>query len=487
MLNPVTTSGDRRVRLNILQTSPLDEMDSRASSAASTNLGHELVPSRFNVRAVADDGRLLLWNTFSRSISAFPAPQAAEVANALKAAGVRASTTGLVAYLHERGFLVPRGTDEYQRFLLAFGQSHYRTDRLELFVLSSEDCNFRCKYCYEDFARGTMRPEIRNGIKRWVERRIRQLEVLHVSWFGGEPLYGWAAVEDLAPWFSQIAQQHGALYTNHMTTNGYLLTPNVADRLFAWRINNFQITVDGLAQDHDASRPTRDGQGTFATIFSNLQSLARRKSDDFDVTLRVNFDQENAPRLPEFVELAEKEFRGDSRFRLDFHPVGRWGGATDEALPLCTENEQRRLMSELKAKAYQSGLRIGSLKDINYLGGQICYAARPYNLIVGATGKIMKCTILLDKDEANVVGQLREDGELVLNDARLARWTAPSFESDAQCQKCVVLPNCSGISCPLPRIQKGERPCIPTRTEAKQELRELLAYPNRAERVRVVP
>ena len=50
---------------------------------------------------------------------------------------------GLVKYLRDRGFLVMEGTDEYRRIQLGFGQEHYRTDRLELFLLASEDCNFR--------------------------------------------------------------------------------------------------------------------------------------------------------------------------------------------------------------------------------------------------------------------------------------------------------------------------------------------------------
>ena len=29
-----------------------------------------------------------------------------------------------------------------------------------------------------------------------------------MSWFGGEPLYGWEAVEDLAPFFMEMADEH---------------------------------------------------------------------------------------------------------------------------------------------------------------------------------------------------------------------------------------------------------------------------------------
>ena len=44
---------------------------------------------------------------------------------------------------------------------------------------------------------------------------------------------------------------------------------------------------------------------------------------------------------------------------------------------------------------------------------EVCYAARPYNFIVGASGKLMKCTIALDTQDANVLGRIT---------ARRARW-----------------------------------------------------------------
>ena len=46
-----------------------------------------------------------------------------------------------------------------------------------------------------------MQPWVRTGIKRLVEKRLDGLRTLRISWFGGEPLYGFAAIEDLAPFF----------------------------------------------------------------------------------------------------------------------------------------------------------------------------------------------------------------------------------------------------------------------------------------------
>lgn len=479
-----TARSDGKVALKLMTESPLDEGGGKPDQEEVAQLQH-WGPSRYNVHATTEDGRLILWNSLSCAISMFNAEQVPYILTLLSAAGFESRQEGLPGYLIERGYLVRRGADEYRKFLLKFGQQHYRNDKMELFVLSSEDCNFRCTYCYEDFERGTMLPEVRQGIKRLVEARIKHLRVLNIRWFGGEPLYGWAAVAELGPFFSEIAAKHEVSYVSHMTTNGYLLTPEVVDQLLSWRINAFQITLDGVAGDHDCSRPTRDGQGSFATIFENITALARR-TDDFSVLLRVNFDQKNHARFGEFVDLLEKHLRGDQRFRLSPHAVGRWGGANDAELAVCGGDERDQVMRELKAAAFQRGLQVSTLRNVNYVGGQVCYAARPYSLIIGASGKVMKCTVVLDKDENNVIGRLSENGDLILNDDRMAMWTEPSFEHDQQCQKCAVLPSCQGISCPLPRITSGERHCVSTRTQSKEELFEVLKYPVRATRTREI-
>jgi uncharacterized protein len=104
------------------------------------------------------------------------------------------------------------------------------------------------------------------------------------------------------------------------------------------------------------------------------------------------------------------------------------------------------------------------------MGAQVCYAARPYSFIVGASGKLMKCTIDLDKEDRNVVGHLTESGHLKIDEDKFALWTEPAFEKDSKCQKCVVLPACQGTFCPLIRIESGKSPCSPLRVSAKKEI-----------------
>jgi uncharacterized protein len=460
---------------SILQRSPLDKIILPAEALPNEQESARLMGSRFNIQATAEDGRLVIWNTLRGSISVFSPEQRQDVKRMLRRKPFEAPLQGLAGYLKERGFLVSEGTDEYRRFRLLAGQQHYRNDLLELTLLASEDCNFRCQYCYERFARGTMRAYVREGIKKMIASRIPGLRHLRIAWFGGEPLYGLVAIEDLSKFCLEIAERHSILYSASMTTNGYLLTPDVADKLLSWRIVNYQITLDGPPQFHDRKRPTRTGEGSFHRIFNNLKSLSARP-DTFYVNLRVNFDRENYPVIEEFLDLIQQELGADERFQVRFKAVGRWGGANDASLPVLEGNEETKARFHLIEAARQRGLyTCDKVNQRNIPGGQVCYAARPFHYVIGASGNVMKCTVDLDAKNANVVGQIGSDSELAMDWEKLSAWTESDYQTDERCKDCVVLPLCQAQSCPAVRLSQGKNPCTPIKFALRQELLAALA------------
>jgi uncharacterized protein len=256
-----------------------------------------------------------------------------------------------------------------------------------------------------------------------------------------------------------------------MTTNGYLLTEERATQLLNWGCRTFQITVDGLPAEHDCKRIGRDGSPTYHIIMDNLRSLRDRRGDQFRVDLRVNFDRENFPALGPFLELLSEEFAGDRRFSMRFRAVGKWGGERDNELETCGV-EGKAFLRQLQGRAAELGLhQDGGVHGIAAPGSQVCYAARPYNYIIGATGTLMKCTIALYDVPENVVGQLHSDGTLEVKDDHMRRWVNPHWESDALCKNCYVLPGCQGAACPLTRVTHGQRSCAGIKANLKHEMR----------------
>lgn len=473
--------------LSPLPESPLDKTASPTPANLVQLRGmrkNRWVPSRYNARATNPDGSLILWNTYTGAMNTFKGKDCVSVDKLLRnRAGFVGELKGLAKYLYDRGYLVAQETNEYRRVQLLAGQQQYRSDIMELILLASEDCNFRCVYCYEDFARGTMTPAVRQAIRKYVEKRAPEVKELGIKWFGGEPLYGFSAIEELAPFFVEIADKYSMSFGCHMTTNGYLLTPDVADKLLAWKINDFQITLDGMAEHHDVKRPTRDGCKTFDTILANLQSL-RRRTDDFGVAIRLNFDSENIVSLEPLLELLQKDFGRDERFTLHFHSIQKWGGPNDDNLTICGVNEAREATDQLYQSALDKDLQIGTLQEATRPGQHVCYAARPYNFIIGADGTLMKCTIVLGSKDYNVLGKITDEGEMEIDVDKFALWTEPAFEGDPTCKKCYMVPSCQGMYCPWIRIEQDIQPCPSTKRNIRRELLSTLDVSERKLRAR---
>src|SRR5438034_1340131 len=96
-----------------------------------------------------------------------------------------------------------------------------RNDTFHLILLPTEKCNFRCTYCYEDFAIGRMSPVTIQSVTRLIDRRVADLSLLHISWFGGEPLIALPIIEEISNHIVKVTKYtNGLHYVGDITTNG---------------------------------------------------------------------------------------------------------------------------------------------------------------------------------------------------------------------------------------------------------------------------
>ena len=97
---------------------------------------------------------------------------------------------------------------------------------LHLTIMTHQNCNFRCTYCYEKFDKGKMCSDVQKNIIDYVIKQFETDDFQHfvVSWFGGEPLLGMSVIENLSETFITLSQQFNIHYSANITTNGYYLT-----------------------------------------------------------------------------------------------------------------------------------------------------------------------------------------------------------------------------------------------------------------------
>jgi uncharacterized protein len=429
------------------------------------------VPSHFISMTFDEDGSLVIHSSATGAIGVVP-PENAERVRALLKPGSRTADTDdeVVMSLVKGGILVPESRNEHWESEKRYVQ-RYRDDRLELIIMPTEDCNFRCVYCYESFLRGTMSQEVQDSIVALVASKPN-LKQLTVAWFGGEPLVAGEVVVSLMERLDRHCRAGNIRLTSHATTNGYLLTPELATRVIGLGVKNFQITLDGLAHDHDKRRVGAHGEKTFDTIMQNLRFL--HASDlDFTVMIRHNFDPDSLINLDEYLDMLAAEFAGDGRFRTSFEAIGRWGGESDDNLVICEDRDGARAISRAKHLAQDKGLRDAATLYQIQPGGSACYAANPNSFVVGSDGTLYKCTVELDYHDRNIVGRLHPDGSMDLDWRKMALWCeTDGMNPGVKCSTCWFSPSCQGAVCPKAWMDDNDCQCPPV----KQTIQDTLTF-----------
>jgi uncharacterized protein len=377
--------------------------------------------------------------------------------------------------LCRHGYFIPDDVDETR---LVSGLLERERDRsgFELIILPHENCNFRCVYCYEKFERGRMTNDVVGGLKRLVQTQAGAWGRVHISWFGGEPLLARDIIYDLSDSFLESCERHKVRFSSAMTTNGYYLTTEVADKLLEREVRFFQITVDGAEHEHNARRHLAGGGPTYETVFANLLALHDR-NDVFTVRLRVNFDPDSETAIESWLEAIAPLFAGDPRFELAFHPIGRWGGANDANLHVCDEDSAWKSKLHLVESSMRQGFSAATYRTFLASHGSTCYAGRASSVVVGSNGRLYKCTVAFD-DERNHVGTLSPEGKLEIDADRWKLWVDTAHLETKKCSSCWFSAACQSRSCPLVALNHGTPPC-PTQPEEMRELINLTAYGER--------
>jgi len=414
------------------------------------SLGVTLKPSMFNNLAW-DDGQLLIYNAMRTIAGCMRVGEenAREVFETLEKDTVTYSGEKQYEVLYRYGFLVKADLNEKQQRESLYVNRFARGTVLNLIILPTEDCNFRCKYCYESFEKGAMSEEVQNSIVEYVRQNINRYSGLTVSWFGGEPLLEFGIIEKLSKQFISICKNARRAYSSSITTNGYLLTPEVFKKLLTYRVAHYQITLDGQRELHNSNRCLADGGGTFDTIVDNLINIRKNvKSQIFSIMLRCNMTAAAFDGLKTFAEFLEKEVtEGDQRFSVVLKAVGNYGG-TPNFSELTHPLVERRELGALY-RAFSTS-RVSIKTDLYKLAfmpcGYMCYAADPNSLLIDSQGILRKCTCELDGEEM-AIGRLLSDGTAEIDNEKMGRWCGNVARLNKRCDNCSYSPVCIGGGC----------------------------------------
>lgn len=215
---------------------------------------------------------------------------------------------GLLAYLQERGYVLPDAISESLIVADKYGefQQELAASPTHILLVPTYACNLACTYCFQQGMKEgeLISREVVDAFFRHLDERFGQEQPRpFITLFGGEPLIASPRQLEIIGYIASQAREKN--YELAVVTNGYDLQEYV--ELFqasGVRIKEIQVTIDGPEEVHDSRRGTADGRGTFQRI---MQGISQAIAAGYPINFRVVVDKENLPSLVPLVRYLEEQ------------------------------------------------------------------------------------------------------------------------------------------------------------------------------------
>lgn len=181
-------------------------------------------------------------------------------------------------------------------------------------IVPSLFCNLTCPYCYErDYGVDSQSELMSEVHMKVVIDFLKEKDIKSIALYGGEPLLK-RNKKLLKPLLEFITNEEGSI---NVTTNGTEIG-NYEEYLHSNCISTVQITIDGMQDEHDKYRVTRQGQGSFDDIMCNIDMLIHK---NVDIRIRMNVNKENLESCTNFQNMILKKYSDKKNLYVYFAPI----------------------------------------------------------------------------------------------------------------------------------------------------------------------
>ncbi len=354
-----------------------------------------------------------------------------------------------VKLLLKQGFITKSDNNKINNIRLGKILSNFSSNYANICIAPTQDCNFDCSYCFEDFRNSvSFDMKMEQKVVDFICSYPKDKEIF-IEWYGGEPLYAFDSIKRI----SQKLKEKKRKFSASMISNGYLLTAEKINFFKNLNITQIQITLDGMKNTHDKRRKLKNAKGgTFNVIIDNIKTILNLNKN-IKIQIRVNIDSTNSEEYHILYNYLNEIF-GENK--LHIYPGFVEDGELNISSASCTLNNDRQAVFLLEQfEKYGIYTKLYPQKS-----NSDCMMRQKDSWLIGPNGDLYKCMSDLG-DKNKVVGNLNTG---ITNHNLLSTFLigADPF-LDNICSSCKNMPECGG-GCPSKRIEFDEnnikkRPC----------------------------
>ncbi len=348
----------------------------------------------------------------------------------------------------QKGYIVDEENEQkiYKEKYVQFIQDRDQ-DELQLFFVPNYTCNFACKYCYQDeytTDKSILTYEIIDSFFNYITKEFDSRKK-YITIFGGEPLLNSDHQKKMLSYFIEQCNRHHLEIA--VVTNGYTLT-DYLDILKNANIREVQVTLDGLANVHNARRFLKNGEATFDQIVKGIDALIENQ---IPVNLRMVIDKENINELPGLADFAiDKGWTKSEYFKTQ---IGR-----NYELHHCQENNNRLFsrislydkiynliqehphIIEFHKPAFSVSRFLSENGELPEALFDSCPGAKN-EWAFDFSGKIFSCTATVGKNDEQL-GTFHPT--ITKNETVIRQWQLRNVTTIKECKDCSVQLACGG-------------------------------------------
>ena len=376
-----------------------------------------MIESKYNYYT-QDGDKMICLNGISKMVFSVPIDTFNFIKEILADEDKQAQEPAITERLVEMHFLVNDNKQEIDT-LLENKRKDANSSIYQLILNPTQDCIFRCWYCYETHRESKMSDTTIDNIKKLVIKVLDREDIDDI-------------VYPLSIFIKKEAEKRNKSFSCNMTTNGFLLTTEVVRKCSLINLNLLQITLDGDENNHNKTR-NKNGEPSFEKIVDNCIDFCSYLSDN-RLALRINYtDKIIQTDFAKVLEVIPENIR--PQIDVMFKRVWQTYDKKVQKTPLGLLSNVEKLKKMNFGYNYET--------DFSFIGGCLCYADRNNYVNLNFDGKAYRCTAE-DYNSCNALGYLNDDGDIIWENETVKSFCSKPYIEDTKCMECNLLPICGG-------------------------------------------